>query len=252
MRKFFFQAEDGIRNYKVTGVQTCALPISEEIFPSGEFTIVEMGAGKGLLAQHLLNAYRRDHPNLLSRLRYLLVERSPAMIETQKQHLRELTGAGVRIAWVPDLNAVSADSITGVFLSNELVDAFPVHRVVKRPLGLREIYVGWESVGAGGARVPVAPSNATGDGPPPAINGRFIEIEAPPFSPDLEAYFARIGISLEVGQQAGVNLQALERMRQVGTRLRRGLVATIDYGHAAADLFAPARKTGTLLGHYRP
>src|SRR5256885_16511787 len=27
MRLFFFQAEDGIRDYKVTGVQTCALPI---------------------------------------------------------------------------------------------------------------------------------------------------------------------------------------------------------------------------------
>src|SRR6266446_7838567 len=27
---FFFQAEDGIRDYKVTGVQTCALPISKE------------------------------------------------------------------------------------------------------------------------------------------------------------------------------------------------------------------------------
>src|SRR5256885_5814757 len=27
IRLFFFQAEDGIRDYKVTGVQTCALPI---------------------------------------------------------------------------------------------------------------------------------------------------------------------------------------------------------------------------------
>src|SRR5256885_17249355 len=27
---FFFQAEDGIRDYKVTGVQTCALPICQE------------------------------------------------------------------------------------------------------------------------------------------------------------------------------------------------------------------------------
>src|SRR5205807_4945387 len=27
---FFFQAEDGIRDYKVTGVQTCALPISRD------------------------------------------------------------------------------------------------------------------------------------------------------------------------------------------------------------------------------
>src|SRR5437588_11138699 len=29
---FFFQAEDGIRDHCVTGVQTCALPISEEVF----------------------------------------------------------------------------------------------------------------------------------------------------------------------------------------------------------------------------
>src|SRR5256885_12173662 len=31
---FFFQAEDGIRDYKVTGVQTCALPITQQAAPS--------------------------------------------------------------------------------------------------------------------------------------------------------------------------------------------------------------------------
>src|ERR1039457_2019893 len=31
---FFFQAEDGIRDYKVTGVQTCALPISGSADPT--------------------------------------------------------------------------------------------------------------------------------------------------------------------------------------------------------------------------
>src|SRR5439155_20439861 len=225
---------------------------ADDMVSSGEFTIVEMGAGKGRLAEQLLNTYRRDHPEILARLRYLLVERSPAMLELQQQRLRELMGAGVRIDWASSLDAVPADSITGVFLSNELVDAFPVHRVVKRPSGLREIYVGWEkdpspcpSPGA-----PVAPQNATGHGERRA-RGRFVEIEAPPFSPGLEAYFARLGISLEVGQQAEVNLQALDWMRQVGVRLRRGLVVTIDYGHAAVDLFAPARRTGTLLGYYR-
>src|SRR5256885_11313731 len=30
---FFFQAEDGIRDYKVTGVQTCALPICTSMTP---------------------------------------------------------------------------------------------------------------------------------------------------------------------------------------------------------------------------
>src|SRR5256885_11397425 len=33
---FFFQAEDGIRDYKVTGVQTCALPIWRGFGVSGD------------------------------------------------------------------------------------------------------------------------------------------------------------------------------------------------------------------------
>src|SRR5688500_20291596 len=38
---FFFQAEDGIRDYKVTGVQTCALPIYDGATGNG----VEIGLG---------------------------------------------------------------------------------------------------------------------------------------------------------------------------------------------------------------
>src|SRR5688500_20391773 len=40
---FFFQAEDGIRDYKVTGVQTCALPIS----PDGRPRCASRGPWKG-------------------------------------------------------------------------------------------------------------------------------------------------------------------------------------------------------------
>lgn len=192
----------------------------------GDFTIVEMGAGKGLLARRLLDSYRRADPALLSRIRYMLVERSPAMIAAQQEHLRPLLDEGVGITWTTDLSAFSAASVTGVILSNELVDAFPVHRVVMRPSGLREIYVGWDG-------------------------NRFLEIEAPPFSSALEAYFERIGVVLEVGQRAEVNLPALDWIRQVGSLLRRGLVLTIDYGHTAADLYSSTRKAGTLLCYHR-
>src|SRR5438445_2388540 len=58
---FFFQAEDGIRDIGVTGVQTCALPISSaqaegqatsstarfnELYASGDFGAWQMSAGK--------------------------------------------------------------------------------------------------------------------------------------------------------------------------------------------------------------
>src|SRR3954462_11992168 len=35
-RSFFFQAEDGIRDYRVTGVQTCALPILTSHYASND------------------------------------------------------------------------------------------------------------------------------------------------------------------------------------------------------------------------
>src|SRR5688572_32058152 len=53
---FFFQAEDGIRDLTVTGVQTCALPIFDHRLP-------------GLRAHHLdhLPGARRAHPGLRPR-----------------------------------------------------------------------------------------------------------------------------------------------------------------------------------------
>src|SRR5207248_7023886 len=47
---FFFQAEDGIRDRTVTGVQTCALPISEDVAPDTgvRYNIFGEGGGRRL------------------------------------------------------------------------------------------------------------------------------------------------------------------------------------------------------------
>lgn len=200
------------------------------IAPTGEFSIVEMGAGTGTLAKNILKSYRDEHPDLLSRLRYVIIERSEMLASQQQAQLRSLLSEGMCIEWLPNLAALSANSITGVMLSNELVDALPVHRVVKRPLGLREILVGWSREQTGGS---------------------FIEVEAPPATPVLERYFQKLRIKLQDGQRTEVNLQAIDWMREVAARLRKGLVLTIDYGHTAADLYSPIRSNGTLLCYHR-
>src|SRR2546427_7044708 len=41
---FFFQAEDGIRDLTVTGVQTCALPIYDEVQKLGQYRRRSPGA----------------------------------------------------------------------------------------------------------------------------------------------------------------------------------------------------------------
>src|SRR5256885_9783548 len=71
---FFFQAEDGIRDYKVTGVQTCALPISEKAglsvssydgqgAPAGEVELPESVFGQTPHMAVMHQAYLRQLAN---------------------------------------------------------------------------------------------------------------------------------------------------------------------------------------------
>src|SRR2546421_6520612 len=60
---FFFQAEDGIRDLIVTGVQTCALPISATTKAS---TCREGGPGAVLDLRHVLAFVVADHERLVA------------------------------------------------------------------------------------------------------------------------------------------------------------------------------------------
>ena len=87
------------------------------------FNIVELGAGKGLLARDIL-----EH----CRFPYMIFERSPAMRARQEQLLKDYP-----VQWIDELPA----GITGCIFSNEFFDALPVHRIVRRGGVLKEIYV---------------------------------------------------------------------------------------------------------------
>src|SRR2546426_9212065 len=60
---FFFQAEDGIRDYKVTGVQTCALPISSTPRPcSSAWSAVMMAPDVGAASTTTVARQPGDQP----------------------------------------------------------------------------------------------------------------------------------------------------------------------------------------------
>ena len=54
------------------------------------FTLVEMGAGQGLLVQDILRYLQRHHFECFRTLEYIIVERSPALIIEQQRRLRQL------------------------------------------------------------------------------------------------------------------------------------------------------------------
>ncbi len=188
--------------------------------------IIEMGAGKGILCQDILNYIRRVHPQVYQCLTYWIIEKSPNMIRRQKDRLLPYIQDD-KVKWAAGLDhPVFLKGIIGFVLSNELLDAFPVHRLVKMGGALKEIYVTLK-------------------------DGRFQEILDVPSRPDLPNYFEKLGVVLEEGQQAEVNLKALDWIKQVGRSLSQGVVITVDYGYPAAELYSPDRKRGTFLCYYQ-
>ncbi|HXK34254.1 MAG TPA: SAM-dependent methyltransferase [Dehalococcoidia bacterium] len=182
------------------------------------FDVIEQGAGAGLLARDIIRRSLRQDPDFAAALRYHIVEPIPALRAAQQRTLEREPGAGAAVRWHDTLPR----QITGCVLSNELVDAFPVHRVFRDGSGLHEVYVGVE-------------------------DRRFVERLAPPSTPRITSYFDALGLLPGEGCYAEVNLEALDWMRDVAAALTRGFVLTFDYGYDAADLYAPWRRDGTLL-----
>ncbi len=188
-------------------------------------TVVEMGPGKGLLARDFLAACQDYDQSFNERLRYILIERSAAMRTLQQEALAPYMHRTGLVTWLASLDELPPESVTGVVLSNELVDAVPVHRLIMADGTLREMYVSW--------------------------NGEVFEERAGPLStPLLAEYLNRLDLTLEDNARVEINLEAARWMEQVAGLMAQGVVLTIDYGHTAQDLYGPARRRGTLVCYY--
>jgi SAM-dependent MidA family methyltransferase len=68
-----------------------------------------------------------------------------------------------------------------------------------------------------------------------------------PSTPELAAYFEQVGIWPGEGCLAEVNLAGVAWQEQAAATLDRGALLLLDYGYPASELYAPARRHGTLL-----
>ena len=111
-----------------------------------------------------------------------------------------------------------------LILSNELYDAFPFARLVRRGEHLHELHV--------------------------QERGGVLDWSEEHASGEYEHYFERYGIELAEGQFADVSLEWEAFHADVLRFVERGLVVTIDYGYPAAKLFHPrARRFGTAAAY---
>ncbi|MGH9778360.1 MAG: class I SAM-dependent methyltransferase, partial [Candidatus Acidiferrales bacterium] len=181
------------------------------------FQLIECGAGRGRLAAQLAAAVGESEPELGRALELTLVEASAALRAQAEAAMR---GHGLQARVQESLPR----GVVGCLFSNELLDALPVHRVVQRNDGLREVHIGAEG-------------------------NELREVEGALSSSEIARYLEHYGAPLEEGQFAEVNLAALEWLEKAAAALESGFLLTIDYGHRARELYGPGHRRGTLLAY---
>ncbi|GIP39657.1 SAM-dependent methyltransferase [Paenibacillus sp. J31TS4] len=195
-------------------------------FGWGDWDLLEWGGGTGRFAAQVLDALEEERPDLYRGVRFRSVDNSPFHRQLQKETL-ERHAARVIPADETGWARLARPDRT-IILSNELLDAFPVHRVTARGGELMELWVAWDE-DAGGFRWE----------------------ERPCFSPKLLSYMRRHGIRLRDRQTAELNLQAEAWLRERAQWLEAGAIVTIDYGDTSEELYAGHRMNGTLLAYRR-
>ena len=183
-----------------------------------KFSIIEFGAGTGMLCHDILTYAAKDLPDFWQTIEYLPIEHRKAQIEwLQSEPLCK--GKIISTADVSHRE-------TGCILANEFLDALPVHRVTVKGGRLLEIYVS-------------------------ATTNAFLDELDLPSTPALAERLAAEGVMLQEGWVTDVCLESDEWVGKWASLLKKGFILAVDYGDMAQDLFSERRKAGSLLCHFK-
>ena len=230
------------------GRQLCAM--WEELKRPGHFMMLEQGAGRGHLAKGVRSWAQKEAPEFYEVLDYRTEDirgGEDAVLQGRGQGERARAGQAPPLHYTNEL-PISQDNVEeakpeysrgdprgrpvfpSVVLSNELIDAFPVHIVEKRGERLYEVFVDAQQ------------------------DGRFCEVLGEPSRPEVARYLDTYKIpwrTFEDGWRAEINLDAMRWIQRTAGLMRKGFVLTIDYGDKAKVLYTAWRKRGTLLCYYK-
>lgn len=185
------------------------------------WTLMELGAGSGVLAHDLLEAL--EHPPA----RYCILEPSAVLREVQRENLAALPAdLRRRVEWI---SQPPAEPFAGIVLANEVIDALPTCRFrikSRRPLELAVT----------------------------VVDNRLDWTETSP-SPRLQTaldhLFERLPQPLPDGYESEICPDLAGWLATVTEPLGRGVALLIDYGYPRNEFYHPDRSGGTLVCHYR-
>lgn len=183
-----------------------------------EWSLVEQGAFNGQLAEDVLNGLQRFAPSCFEATTLRLVEPLAPLRQLQMEKLSKF---GNRVVWHSSVDTLPF--FVGVHYSNELFDAFPVHRLRLTDNGWQEWRVHTDGKTLGWVEA--------------AIDDKEVKKAAKQLCQSAPGDFGEVCLGY------GPHLQS------VGSKLKNGWLLTLDYGMSSAELALPIRRDGTLAAY---
>jgi SAM-dependent MidA family methyltransferase len=187
------------------------------------------------LAKDILTWLQSSRPELFGQIEYVIMEPSARRREWQRETLKSF--ANVR--WFANFQSVASPTphpalrtphVNGVIFSNELLDAFPVHRF------------GWDAKSKNWFEWGVA-----------VAGEKFIWAKLD--NSELPSFILKIPSSLLAVLPDNYIIEtssaAENWWREAASALARGKLLAIDYGLTTDEIFSPARTRGTLRAYFR-
>jgi len=195
--------------------------------------ILELGAGSGRLALSVIQALDDavwSH--------YFIVEPSADLSDRQQQLLKESLTAEqfLKLEWLTGL----PDSFDGVILANEVMDAFPVERVVKEARGFSIESIGLSTESDKDFERIDQAATAMDDDVAAAIDAALTHVETDS------------GHVWQAGYRSELSMLLAPWINSLSQCLTTGALLLIDYGYPRREYYLPERTDGTLQCFYRP
>lgn len=192
---------------------------------AGKWLVVEQGAHDGQLALDILEGLKQSNSPLLPSFSYLVIEPHPSRRAFLARRLGEAEQITI-VSSVDDIQNTAKQPAAGIFLCNELVDAFPVHLVRWENGQWQELWVKRADTESG---FDYQPRKIT----QPGLLDEVTKIDSEEFS---EGYTTEINLEMNAWLKSIAGIFGAQK----------GIWWLIDYGHREEDYYSPERRKGTL------
>ncbi len=214
-------------------IEEWLIQIKRKLIFDEKISLLEFGAGDGSLMSGIFHYFLVNNKNILKNVCFIIIEPNSGMIKKQQKKLEKYLNLGFDILW-ESLDDLGDKTLNGIILANEVLDAFPVERIInlKDKIYRQGVSIDKES-------------------------GRLF-FEEMPMTKKLENSIAFAQEKLDInippkdapeGWSTEWHIDNKSWLKAIYKKINNGILLVIDYAKEAKKYYSLSNSNGTLISY---